>query len=81
MAEAAAQFQKGLGQLALLPDTRERLRKELEFRSGLGAALLIVKGLFHFDEHRKRRIADQSLVVPGAPRWQRDHAIEQRASS
>jgi predicted ATPase len=44
MAEAAAQFQKGLDQLALLPDTRERQRKELEFRSGLGAALLIVKG-------------------------------------
>ena len=44
MAEAAAQFQKGLDQLALLPDTRERQRRELEFRSGLGAALLIVKG-------------------------------------
>jgi class 3 adenylate cyclase/predicted ATPase len=44
MAEATAQFQKGLDQLALLPDTRERQRKELEFRSGLGAALLIVKG-------------------------------------
>jgi len=44
MAEAATQFQKGLDQLALLPDTRERQRKELEFRSGLGAALLIVKG-------------------------------------
>ena len=35
----------------------------------------------HFDEHRQRRIADQSLFVAGAPRWQRDHAIEQRASS
>ena len=44
MAEAATQFQKGLDQLALLPDTRERQRKELEFRSGLGAALLIVMG-------------------------------------
>jgi class 3 adenylate cyclase/predicted ATPase len=44
MAEAAAQFQKGLNQLALLPDNRERQRQELEFRSGLGAALLIVKG-------------------------------------
>jgi len=44
MAEAAAQYQKGLDQLALLPDTRERVRKELEFRNGLGAALLIVKG-------------------------------------
>ena len=44
MAEAAAQFQKGLDQLALLPDDRERRRQELEFRSGLGAALVAVKG-------------------------------------
>jgi class 3 adenylate cyclase/predicted ATPase len=44
MAEAAAQFQKGLDQLALLPDTPERRRQELEFTSALGAALLAVKG-------------------------------------
>jgi len=44
MAEAAAQFKKGLGQLALLPGTPERQRQELEFRSALGAALLSVKG-------------------------------------
>jgi class 3 adenylate cyclase/predicted ATPase len=44
MAEAAAQFQKGLDQLALLPDTPERQRQELELRSGLGAALMFVKG-------------------------------------
>ena len=44
MAEAAAQFQKGLDQLALLPDTPERQRQELEFRSALGAVLLTVKG-------------------------------------
>ena len=44
MAEAAAQFQKGLDQLALLRNTPERQRQELELRSGLGAALLIVKG-------------------------------------
>ena len=44
MAEAAVQFQKGLDQLALLPSTPERLRQELELRSGLGAALMIVKG-------------------------------------
>src|SRR3984893_1521049 len=44
MAEAAAQFQKGLDQLALLPDTAERRHQELELRSGLGAALLVVKG-------------------------------------
>ena len=44
MAEAAAQFQKGLDQLALLPDTPERQRQELEFCSALGAVLHAVKG-------------------------------------
>ena len=44
MAEAAAQFQKGLDQLALLPDTLERQRQELELRSALGAVLIAVKG-------------------------------------
>ena len=45
MAEAAAQLQKGLDQLALLPDDRERKRRELELRRTLGAALMIAKGL------------------------------------
>ncbi|HEX2646637.1 MAG TPA: tetratricopeptide repeat protein, partial [Candidatus Dormibacteraeota bacterium] len=45
MAEAAAQFQKGLDQLALLPETPQRRRQELEFCSSLGAALRLVKGL------------------------------------
>jgi len=44
MAEAAAQFQKGLDQLALLPDTPDRRRQELELRSALGAVLIAVKG-------------------------------------
>jgi class 3 adenylate cyclase/predicted ATPase len=44
MAEAIAQFQKGLDQLALLPETPERQRQELEFWSALGAVLLAVKG-------------------------------------
>jgi predicted ATPase len=44
MAEAAAQLQKGLDQLALLPDNRERQRKELEFCASLGAVLMVVKG-------------------------------------
>ncbi len=44
IAEAAAQFQKALDQLALLPDDTERQRQELEFCSALGAALRFVKG-------------------------------------
>ena len=44
MAEAVAQLQKGLDQLALLPNTPERQRQELEFWSALGAALRFVKG-------------------------------------
>jgi predicted ATPase len=44
MAEAAAQLQKGLDQLALLPDTPERQQQELEFCSALGAVLVAVKG-------------------------------------
>src|SRR5207302_5389780 len=39
MAEASAQFQKGLDQLALLPDTPERQRQELELSSALGSVL------------------------------------------
>ncbi len=45
MAEAAAQFQKGLDQLALLPDNPDRQRQELELCSALGAALQAVRGL------------------------------------
>jgi predicted ATPase len=44
MAEAAAQFQKGLQQLALLPDDFARRRQELAFRSSLGTVLQSVKG-------------------------------------
>ena len=44
MAEAATQFQMGLDQLELLPDSPERQRQELLFLSGLGAALMAVKG-------------------------------------
>jgi predicted ATPase len=45
MAEAAAQFQMGLDQLSLLPDTLERQRRELEFRSALGVVLMVAKGV------------------------------------
>jgi class 3 adenylate cyclase/tetratricopeptide (TPR) repeat protein len=44
MAEAAAQLQKGLDQLALLPDDLERQRRELEFCSALGGVLQAAKG-------------------------------------
>jgi class 3 adenylate cyclase/predicted ATPase len=44
IAEAAAQFQKALDQLALLPGNPDRQRQELEFCSALGAALRFVKG-------------------------------------
>jgi class 3 adenylate cyclase len=44
MAEAAAQFRNGLDQLALLPETPERKRQELEFWSALGTVLFAVKG-------------------------------------
>jgi len=45
MVEAAAQFQKGLDQLAQLPDTSDRQRQELEFYSELITVLITVKGL------------------------------------
>ncbi|MFL5268892.1 MAG: AAA family ATPase, partial [Stellaceae bacterium] len=44
MAEAAAQFQRALDQLALLPDCPGHRGLELEFRSALGAALMAAKG-------------------------------------
>jgi hypothetical protein len=44
MAEAAAQLQKGLDQLGLLPDSLERRKRELEFCSALGAVLVAAKG-------------------------------------
>ena len=44
LAEAAAHYQKALDQLALLPESLEHLRQELEFRSALGALLRFVKG-------------------------------------
>jgi len=45
MAEAAAQFQRALDQLALLPSNPGRQRQELEFYIALGAALQTSKGL------------------------------------
>jgi predicted ATPase/class 3 adenylate cyclase len=45
MAEAAAQFQKGLDEVALLPDNPERQRQELELSSALGSVLMAAKGI------------------------------------
>jgi predicted ATPase len=42
--EAAAHFQKGLDQLALLPNRPEKQQQELEFCSALSAALRAAKG-------------------------------------
>jgi class 3 adenylate cyclase len=44
MAEAAAQLEKALVQLRLLPDAPERRQRELQFRVALGGALQAVKG-------------------------------------
>src|SRR5260370_7217120 len=44
MAEAVAQFQKGLDQLAQLPNTPERQQQELEFHLSLCAVLNTAKG-------------------------------------
>lgn len=44
LAESAAQFQKALDQMALLPETAAGLRQELEVRSALGAVLRFLKG-------------------------------------
>jgi TolB-like protein/DNA-binding winged helix-turn-helix (wHTH) protein/class 3 adenylate cyclase/tetratricopeptide (TPR) repeat protein len=44
MAEALAQFQKGLDQLTLLSDTPKRQRQELEFLDALGVVLNAVEG-------------------------------------
>jgi class 3 adenylate cyclase/predicted ATPase len=44
MAEAAAQFQKALDQLAALPESPERRRQELELYGALGVVLTVVKG-------------------------------------
>src|SRR5262249_26601141 len=44
MAEAAAQFNKGLDQLAMMPESRERLQQEFEFRTALSAVFQAVKG-------------------------------------
>ena len=67
MAEAAAQLQKGLNQLALLPDTLERRRRELEFRSDLGAVLQAVKGFAAPETGRAYARAQELWEQLGSP--------------
>jgi tetratricopeptide (TPR) repeat protein len=67
MAEAAAQFQKGLDQVALLPDTFERERQELEFCSALGAVLQAVKGFAALETGRAYDRARELWEQLGSP--------------
>ena len=67
MAEAAAQFQEALNQLALLPDTPERRRQELEFCNSLGRALRFSKGLAAPDTGRAYARAQELWEQLGAP--------------
>jgi len=70
MAEAAAQLQKGLDQLALLPNSPERRLQELEFYSALGAALLAVKGQAASETGRAYALAlglwEQLVISPAS---------------
>jgi predicted ATPase len=65
--EAAAQFQKGLDQLALLPSNPERQRQELEFYSALSAALRAVKGQGALETGRAYARARELWERAGSP--------------
>jgi predicted ATPase len=67
MAEAAAQFHRGIDQLGLLPDTPERQRQELELRSALGAVLQVVKGFAAPETGRTYARARELWEQLGAP--------------
>ena len=67
MVEAATQFQKGLDQLALLPDDPERQRQELEVCSALGAVLNTLKGHAAPDTGRAYSRAQQLWEQLGSP--------------
>ena len=80
MVEAAAQFQRALEQLVLLPDNLERQRQELELRSSLGVALRFVKGLAAAETGRafaRARELWEQLDFPSeflqVPYWQSLH--------
>jgi predicted ATPase len=67
MAEAAAQLQKGLDLLALLPDDPKRQRQELEFRSALGAVLHTVNGIAAPETGRAHAHARELWEKMGSP--------------
>ena len=67
MSEAAAQLQRGLDQLAMLPGTPEHHRQELEFLSALGAVLQVVKGFAAPETGRAYARARELWAQLGAP--------------
>jgi predicted ATPase len=67
MAEAAAQFQKGLDQLTLMPDTPQRQRQELELCGALGSALQSVKGFAATETGRAYDRARELWELLGSP--------------
>jgi len=67
MTEAAAQLQQGLQQLALLPETMERRRRELELRVALGTALRAVKGFAAPETGREWARARELWEEQGSP--------------
>jgi DNA-binding winged helix-turn-helix (wHTH) protein len=67
MAEAAAQLQKGMDQLALLLDDLERQRRELEFRSALGGVLQAAKGYAAPETGRAHACARELWEQLGSP--------------
>jgi hypothetical protein len=73
MAEAGVQFQRGLDQLALLPNTADRQRQELELRSALGTALMAAKGLaaqeagLAYARARQRFLRDRTNAAKASP--------------
>jgi class 3 adenylate cyclase/energy-coupling factor transporter ATP-binding protein EcfA2 len=75
MAEAAAQFQRGIDQLALLPDTPERHRQELEFFSALGAVLQVVKGFAAPETGRALRPRTRVVGAAGRSRGIRSGSL------
>jgi len=67
MAEAAAQFQRGLEQLTLLANTAECQRRKLEYYSAMGAALRAAKGFGALETGNAYTRAQELWVQLGSP--------------